>query len=518
MDSFELQMQFKNHLMGLNSSKQASLDICNFLIRNYVSQEDLYPVILEVLPKLDINKRLNVFQCIYDFLFLIIKDKKLKDNDIIYNYAFLIISDLQKILQFVIPGNIRISEEGNNNAPSSHIRTLSNLPFCFQILTQISELFEWENLSSLKSKYISQDSIDKILTTTELNNFENGILFNDSQYYTENIEATKSSHVDDYINSSPQLQSSENNVEKNENVDNYIPERINQGLADAWKFLMNKRKQSIYESCLIDEFDDPFKCKSLNNIENSTISDDIIFNPKTLSKTPAKVSAVPSSQPEVQQSSTTQSSLSTENILSLSHNLILQRIEADRERQKRGKEISWEIERTSNKVDISEFNFIYETSYEYNPVNDKPLIDEMENLYQLCTFGSKIPTSKNAPSAPKRRFKTLQPSKTLLKSQAQAKAKAKEKLQSQLQSQSQSQPQSHPQSQSQAQKRQSNSEYDKNDLFYNVNKRLHTIPNSNNRNNRNRSYGDYYNNSDNDWYKQHNESHRNNNYYKGKRR
>jgi hypothetical protein len=520
MDSFELRMQFINSLMNLNSSKQASLDICNFLIRNYFAQEDLYPAILETLSKLDINKRLNIFQFIDDFLSLIMKDVKLRDNDIIFNYAFLIISDLQKILQFVIPGNPMFNntlinkdeENGISNSETekirqlSQIRTLANLPFCFRILTHISELFNWEKLQFFKQQFMN-DSLSELISEDDLSNSQNGILFNDSEFYSNNIEATKSSHVDDYVNSSPKVSDINNKEMKIEQElhpeEDYIPEKIKQGLYDAWSFIMNKRRQSIYESLLIDNNEDPFKCKQIdieitessNDQDNTCLqntNDDMISTSKTPtktpSKTPGKICVLPSSQPALepqQEFNPLSSSENPQNILKLSHNLILQRIEADRERQKRGKETSWEIERKSNKITIDEFNYIYNTSG-YNPSEDNLLIDEMENLYQLCTFTSKSSLAK-APSGPKPKTAISSPTPS-----------ANNKLPI----------------------------HDPQDLFYNNSSRSkrprinnpNTYRHSRNGNGKQeRSYDDYYNNDDGDWYQYNNDLHKGGYRYRSER-
>lgn len=403
MESFALRVQLGNLLTSLNSSRQASIDICNFLIRNYVIQEDLYPAILEVLPKLDINKRLNVFQFLDDFVSMITKDKKYRENDIIYNYAFLIVSDLQKILQCVLP--VTPAVEGidveDASAARMEIRTLSNLPFCYKIVQHMSHLFGLKDVSKFQEEYNSD-----LLTDTDRENIQQGILFDESQLYTTTIEPTKSSHVDDYVNSGS-ASNRKIGADAQNSENRYIPEKINESLVAAWKFLIAKRKQSQYESLLLDVIEDPYNLKTavgknplsttssprkqtnINTNSSLHISVNDILTFKTPSKTPAKTpaktpgsktTAVSSSQPS--QSSTSENS----NILKLSHSLILQRIEADRERQKRGKETSWEIERESGKICISEFEYIYDTLQSYDKNEDKPTIDEMENLYKLCTF------------------------------------------------------------------------------------------------------------------------------------
>lgn len=380
MDSFELLSQLSNLLTSLNSSKQSSIDLCNFLVRNYVAQEDLYPTILQILPKLDINKRLNILQFLDDFVSMIMKEKKYKDNDIIFNYVFLIISDLHKILQNVLPeypqpeANSELSPE--NKEVVTNIRVLANLPFCYKIVQHISKIFDLKNLSEFESLYHSN-----LLSDADLEKIKEGIPFDASFLYTK-IEPTKSSHVDDYLNS-------REHREATEAEENYIPQKIDQGLVNAWNFLIQKRKQSQYESLLIDLVEDPFNLKLCQREEltieaTSPPKMDSVKTPfKTPSKTPGRVNVLPSSQPP---SSKGNGTSTPAHILSLSHSLILQRIEADRERQKRGKETLWEIERKSGKIDISEFEYVYETTQCLDSTEDKLVTDELESLYELCTL------------------------------------------------------------------------------------------------------------------------------------
>lgn len=396
MDSFELQMQLTGLLMGLNSSKQASFEICNFLIRNYVTQEDLYPALLDVLPKLDINKRLNFFQFIDDFLTLVTTEPKYKDNDIIFNYAFLIISDLHKILQYVLPetpSNVTDSSIAGAEAgvpKRSDIRTLANLPFCYSMLVHISKLFNLQVLAQFQKKYNSN-----LLTETDIDNVKRGLYFDEKSMYMENVEPTKSSHVDDYVNSSPKAT---DDSHQQQLEDNYIPEKINQGLIAAWDFIIKKRKQSEYEFLLIDYLDDPFHIKpmestskipnsgaNINNTSSPTIFNTSVKNTEdgATAKTPAKT---PGKTPAKTPGNVSSQTPSNSNILSLTQSLTLQRIEADRERQKRGKETLWEVERPSGTIKLAEFEYIYDTLQPYDEVGDKPIIDEMENLYELCTF------------------------------------------------------------------------------------------------------------------------------------
>lgn len=386
MDFFELQFQLAGLFTGLNSSKQASIDICNFLIRNYVNQEDLYPVLIETLPKLDINKRLNFFQFIDDFLTMIVKDPKLKSNDIIYNYAFLIISDLNKFLQFILP-QVPLDLIEDKKIKRSEIRTLSNLHFCHNILVHISQLFEFKKLENFENIYNSN-----LLSETDLENIEKGTLFNESDLYINDIKPTKSSHVDDYVNSSPNSNTlDKNNLKSSE--DNYIPEKIYQGLDSAWKFIIQKKKQSQYEALLIDTIDDPFATKHMD-VSSHLINNNISTVPSTEETYKSSTNINTSKTPNKSNISSSQQSLvkpsGEANILSLTQNLILQRIEADRERQKRGKETLWEVERPDGVINKAEFEYIYDTLQSYNSTEDKPVIDEMNDLYELCTFNENL--------------------------------------------------------------------------------------------------------------------------------
>lgn len=425
MDFFELQFQLAGLFTGLNSSKQASVDICNFLIRNYVNQEDLYPVLIETLPKLDINKRLNFFQFIDDFLTMIIKDPKLKSNDIIFNYAFLIISDLNKFLQFILP-QIPLDLIADNKIKRSEIRTLSNLHFCHDILYHISQLFDFKKLDIFENTYNSN-----LLTQADLNNIEKGELFDEIDLYINDIKPTKSSHVDDYVNSSPNStnNSDSNNLKSSE--ENYIPEKIYQGLDSAWNFIIQKKKQSQYEALLIDTIDDPFGTKhieqpsNISSINTHPINTNISTVPSTeethkystninTSKTPIKANISSSQQSLVKQSGDI-------NILSLTQNLILQRIEADRERQKRGKETLWEVERPEGVINRAEFEYIYDTLQSYNVSEDKPVIEEMNDLYELCTLKeeSMEELSSNKPILQSTNFeKTVSKSKQSVRSES----------------------------------------------------------------------------------------------------
>lgn len=414
MDSFELQMQLTDLLLNLSSSKLASLEICNFLIRNYVTQEDLYPVLITILPRLDINKRLNFFQFIDDFLTLITKESKYRDNDIIFNYAFLIVSDLHKILQYVLPKtpieyiDCTNNDTGCNNeitpqvGKKSELRTLANLSFCYSILVHISELFNLNTLDQLKSKYNSN-----LLSDADKENIKVGQLFDESNIYTESVEPTKSSHVDDYVNSSPnfkdtEIQSEQNKAATENNDDKYIPEQIQQGLKSAWQFIIKKRKQSQYEALLLDYNEDPFHIKQNKQLtaaqtsnNTSSTSPKISYTGNTgvsTAKTPVKP---PTSASSTNNQPTSSSSSSTSrSVLALSNTMILQRIEADRERQKRGKETLWEVERPQNKISKSEFDYIYDTLQAFDEIEDTPIINEMESLYQLCTLNE--PNSNSA--------------------------------------------------------------------------------------------------------------------------
>ncbi|KAG0674585.1 hypothetical protein C6P40_002104 [Pichia californica] len=407
MDSFELQLQLSGHLSGLNSSKQSSIELCNFLIRNYVNQEDLYPILIQTLPKLDINKRLNFFQFIDDFLTLIKTDTKLKNNDIIYNYAFLIVSDLNIFLQYILP-KTPIELIKSNQLKRSEIRTLSNLHFCYTILIHISKLFDFKDLNNLELKYNSN-----LLSDIDIDNLKNSAFFDESELYNTNAQPTKSSHVDDYMNSKNQ----KNNIKKIQE-EKYIPEQINQGLLFAWKFLIGKRKQSQYESLLIDYNNDPFNSKNIDNQQqqhqhqhqqqqalyqtntqsvsinqnssavNSNTSPPRISTDEALEITNINNTDINTIKTPIKHSiqHSPLKSNTNSHVLALTQNSILQRMEADRERQKRGKETLWEVERPKGIIQKSEFEYIYDTLQSFNEVEDKPIIDEMNNLYQLCLF------------------------------------------------------------------------------------------------------------------------------------
>lgn len=391
MYSFELLSQLSNLLASLNSSKQASIELCNFLVRNYVAQEDLYPTILQVLPRLDINKRLNILQFLDDFIYMIMKEKKYKDNDIIFNYVFLIISDLHKILQNVLPEYPQVKSDElltTNEDVVTDIRILANLPFCYKIVQHISKLFDLKSLLEYETLYHSN-----LLTELDMENIKKGIPFDASSLYTA-IEPTKSSHVDDYLNS-------QDHIKATEAEENYIPQKIDQGLVNAWNFLIQKRKQSQYESLLIDLIEDPFNLKSCVKEEVTTEVTsppkmDSVKTPfKTPSKTPGVMSVLPSSQPSTSKNN---GPSKPSHILSLTHSLILQRIEADRERQKRGKETLWEIERPSGKIDIKEFEYVYDTTQPLDPFEDKLVTEELESLYDLCIINElNSIKSKNQP-------------------------------------------------------------------------------------------------------------------------
>jgi CTD kinase subunit gamma len=418
MDSFELQMQLTRLLSSLNSSKQASSEICTFLIRNYVVQEDLYPALLEVLPKLDINKRLNILQFIEDFLTLIVKDPKYQSNDIIFNYAFLIVSDLQKILQYVLPESPKSPSVEHSNIgtetdkvivdigkqiPSnknSSIRTLANLPFSYEILVHISKLFKLDTLQELKDEYAANH-----ISNEDMMNVREGKLFDESYLYTADNKPTESSHVDDYVNSSQRaIASNDDQPLSGGNVEeNYIPVKIKQGLENSWKFLIGKRKQSQYESLLLDHVSDPFHSKDTEEQHNTgSLAADMRMSAKTPLTATTKTPSKPTKQS--QEASSSSISSSPRNIISLTQTMILQRIEADRERQKRGKETLWEVERENNKICMSEFTYIYNTFPAFNSKEDSPAIEEMEDLYKLCTItGSITPhnTKYQTPTGPK---------------------------------------------------------------------------------------------------------------------
>ncbi|KGK40159.1 hypothetical protein JL09_g579 [Pichia kudriavzevii] len=425
MESFELRMQLNNLLLNLNSSKQASSEVCTFLVRNYVSQEDLYPAFLEVLPRLDINKRLNMFQFIDDFLALIKKEPKYRDNDIIFNYAFLIISDLRKILQYVIPQTPQLESDDENEQREgklsyADIRPLSNLPFCYKILYHISKVYGMTELSDISAKYESN-----LLTEKDLEGIRNGEHFNESQTYNNEAEPTKTSHVDDYINSSPSSDIKKQSHGGSKPEESYIPEQINRSLHSAWDFLLLKRRQSQYESMLIDVLEDPFNLKSEKGKE-------------TESKQPPSCLILQSSQPEANPAPSSSSTHhvahgnntmvssanqdSSKNVLALSHNLILQRIEADRERQKRGKETLWETERSDGKISITEFEYIYDTLQAFDEEKDKPLIEEMDKLYQLCTFDKMSKPKQHSRPDRARQLQFQSPSHAQSKSQVQSSA------------------------------------------------------------------------------------------------
>ncbi|KAH3668207.1 hypothetical protein OGAPHI_001961 [Ogataea philodendri] len=108
-------------------------------------------------------------------------------------------------------------------------------------------------------------------------------------------------------------------------------------LTAAWDFLIEKRRQSQYERLFIDK----------HNIQS-----------------PAEPLA---------------------DLFTKTRKQLLARIEADRERQKRGKENLWQIDRA--KGSLAEFDLIYDTFHQFDLIEDKPLIDEVNELYENSRHG-----------------------------------------------------------------------------------------------------------------------------------
>ncbi|OWB78842.1 hypothetical protein B5S32_g3046 [[Candida] boidinii] len=405
MDPFEARIYFSKQLSSLTPSKLAAQECSRFLIRNHDLQEDLHSVILETLNLVDLNIRINILQ----FLEELIELCSLESNK---PYIKNIYRDIYLILTKVMPSSNTISDttttttnnQSNNNKVDDKVdfRGLTNLNSVYPILCNISKNFK--DLKFYKKKFNSN-----LLTDKELKLINENKKFDESNLY--NLKASLNNE-------------NNNDIDINIDIDIENSENLN-SLHQAWEFLIGKKLQSQYERRMIDK-------DFLENDNNSTIISTIGSNPdsidedddscKVIKAAAAAIEAMSNlpnltDQKQVQQPQqadpkalSSSASLASPQVLVLSHKQQLMRIEADRERQKRGKENLWVVERPDGKFSYNEFLNIYNRFDEFNNESDMNTINELNELYTTCKPFPAPLTVPSSASASKDKLSNHQPS------------------------------------------------------------------------------------------------------------
>ncbi|ODV86319.1 hypothetical protein CANARDRAFT_27553 [[Candida] arabinofermentans NRRL YB-2248] len=358
MDSFEARVQFSKQLSSLTPSRQAALDCAKFILRNKDNQDDLFSVILETLNSVDLNCRVNVFQFVEELVSLALVDPE--GNDTILK---LILKELKTILYTILPQK--------SGEISDEIRLLTNLSPAFNILVSISKLLNFKNIDYFINLFNSNLLSERDIEFVQLNlSFDDGRL-----YKSDNPDSLK-----------PPPYSSDPSTTM---------------LNNAWYFLVSKRRQSQYERQLID-FHHTRSPQVASPRRPTRSSPHSVHNNKYIEYDPHPPPVIQlSDELEQQQHNHDKQPMgASTNSLNMTHKQMLQRIEADRERQKRGKENLWKVQRLGN-GDLgskSEFLSLCESFKEFDPVADRPLIDELNDLYDSCVFRPKVEATTNGKS------------------------------------------------------------------------------------------------------------------------
>ncbi len=340
MDPFEARAHFGKQLSTLTASKPAAQNLAKFLIHYANIQDDLFPAVFETLAKVDLNTRISIFQFLEELVMIIIADpSRFPIGSSTYRYIELTVNRLSEILKEVIPQN---PKSGNDEREVQKIRCLTNLPASYSIMLEISKVLKFPTLSEFIDKYSTA-----LLTQNDVRNIKNDIQFDDSTLYENDQEDT-----------------SKEDGSANTVVPLLHPEEIFvKPLTRAWNFLIGKKRQSQYERIMIDT------CPS--HLESSNVEHRDYNAPGTRSI----------------HNSPSPSSPKGHNPLLLTQRQMLRRIEADRERQKKGKEFLWHVKRPENKIHKPEFRRIWDSLGEFDPKGDRLLMDELNALYNVCKGG-----------------------------------------------------------------------------------------------------------------------------------
>lgn len=340
MDPFEARAHFGKQLATLTASKLAAQNLAKFLIHYASIQDDLFPAVLETIMKVDLNTRISILQFLEELIMMVIADpSRFPVGSPAYRYVELIVKALPKLLAEVIPQK---PKAGCDERELQKIRCLTNLPASYSIMVEISKVLKFPALSEYTDKYGTA-----LLTQNDVRNIKNDIQFDDSSLYK---------FVPDEMD----------DAEKNENAVYPLlhPEEIFiKPLTQAWNFIIGKKRQSQYERIMIDT------CSS--HLESSNVEHRDYNAPGTKS--------IPNSP--------SQSSSPTHSPLLLTQRQMLRRIEADRERQKKGKEFLWHVKRPDNKIHKPEFRHIWNSLGQFDPKGDRLLMDELNALYNVCKGG-----------------------------------------------------------------------------------------------------------------------------------
>ncbi|OUM53743.1 hypothetical protein BVG19_g3056 [[Candida] boidinii] len=400
MDPFEARIYFSKQLSSLTPSKLAAQECSRFLIRNHDLQEDLHSVILETLSLVDLNIRINILQ----FLEELIELCSLESNQ---PYIKNIYRDIYLILTKVMPSSNTISQtktsssnntrnnNDNNNKVDDKVdfRGLTNLNSVYPILCNISKNFK--DLEKYKERFNSN-----LLTDKEFKSINDNKKFDDSNLYNLESNFLKIGELNNNMDV---------DIENNKNLNS---------LHQAWEFLIGKKLQSQYERRMIDK-------QFLGNNEIVTLTtsdshpdsiDEDDDSGKVIKTAAAAIEAMgnlpnltnqkqlPPQQQQAEPTALSSSaSLASPQVLVLSHKQQLMRIEADRERQKRGKENLWVVERPDGKFSYNEFLNIYNRFDEFNKESDMNIINELNELYTTCKPFIAPVTSSTPSSASKER-------------------------------------------------------------------------------------------------------------------
>ncbi|QPG73109.1 hypothetical protein FOA43_000414 [Brettanomyces nanus] len=325
MDPFEARIYFAKQLVALTPSKVAAQELIRFLIHYSGIQNDLYPAVLETLHKVDLNYRINILQFLNDLISTLVLDPKhFSTISPAYGYVRLTVNQLPSILAQVLPRKPDPDSIVSMDPKQlEEMRCLTNLRASYSILIDISKLLQFPDLET----YVDQFDAT-LLTQTDVQSIKQDKTF-DEAYIYETVANRKPIDQPELV---PLLHQEKMFIEP---------------LTDSWKFILAKKRQSQYERVMIDTH--PGRLKDSDFL--STIS------------------TVPSDH---------------RNPLLLSQKQILQRMEADRERQKKGKETLWRVRRPTNEVSMPEFQHIWHSLDKYDLKADRALLDELNGLYNVC--------------------------------------------------------------------------------------------------------------------------------------
>ncbi|GMF98733.1 unnamed protein product [[Candida] boidinii] len=287
--------------------------------------------------------------------------------------------------------NTRNNNDNNNKVDDKvDFRGLTNLNSVYPILCNISKNFK--DLENYKERFNSN-----LLTDKELKLINDNKKFDDSNLY--NLESI-------FLKIGEFNNNMDVDIENNENLNS---------LHQAWEFLIGKKLQSQYERRMIDkqflENSETVPLTTTDSHPDSIDEDD--DSGKVIKTAAAAIEAMGNlpnltNQKQVQQQQqaeptalSSSASLASPQVLVLSHKQQLMRIEADRERQKRGKENLWVVERPDGKFSYNEFLNIYNRFDAFNKESDMNIINELNELYTTCKPFMAPVTSSTPSSASK---------------------------------------------------------------------------------------------------------------------